>query len=205
MNCWEICKWPPPIYSGQAWAKAAVCAKIWRNSIKAFLTFHVHKNATVGHPENIILCLLIVDSELTEESILVWRLLCDCVELWLSYCCCFCFLGWKEVQYNAVFKSQIYCKYDTMENKGLKRAMTDLDCTQGLFKFYHASYCGAKQCCLKAIIRWQQGKQHVQEDRKWEGSQGNTRGEALFLDPLQRLSVRRWLKDNHSALPVWPE
>lgn len=108
------------------------------------------------------------------------------------------------MQYNTVFKSRIYYKYDTMENKGLKRAMTDLDCTQRLLKFYHASYCGAKQCCLKAIIRWQQGKQHVQEDRKWEGSQGNTRGEALFLDPPQRLGQQMTQRQSQcSARLAW--
>lgn len=84
-----------------------------------------------------------------------------------NYHYCVCALGREqasdeEVQ-NSILQSKIHCKYDTMEYKGLKRARDVLDCTQGFFKFHHASCCAAKQYCLKAIIGWQAARTERQE------------------------------------------
>lgn len=61
-----------------------------------------------------------------------------------------------------------------MEYKGLNRAMTVLDCRQGLFRFSSASNGAAKQYYLKAIIRWQRDKQHT----------GSGRGHRVILEVI---------------------
>lgn len=45
----------------------------------------------------------------------------------------------------------------------MQRGTKVLDCTQGLFKFCHASCCAAKQYCLQAIMGWEAARTERQE------------------------------------------